>query len=324
VAGFLARRLGAAALVAFGVVTLTFLLIHLAPGSPLAGPAENPYVSQPMIEQARRNFALDQPLHVQYVRYLANLARGDWGTSFAMHRPVLDALGDALPNTLVLALAALILDFTLGIAIGTLQGMRARSTLDRVCSAVTLTLYSVPVFWLGLVLVLVFGQELGWLPVGGVVDPVLHPTYGLLGKILDRAVHLLLPALTLGLVGAAGTARYQRAAVLEVVRQDFIRTARAKGLDETAVALRHALRNALLPTITLLGLSLPTLFSGAVLVETVFSWPGMGRLAVDSMLRRDYPVVTGAAILVALAVVAGNLVADLLVRLADPRTRDMP
>jgi peptide/nickel transport system permease protein len=241
-----------------------------------------------------------------------------------MHRPVLDALGDALPNTLVLALAALILDFTLGIAIGTLQGMRARSTLDRVCSAVTLTLYSVPVFWLGLVLVLVFGQELGWLPVGGVVDPVLHPTYGLLGKILDRAVHLLLPALTLGLVGAAGTARYQRAAVLEVVRQDFIRTARAKGLDETAVALRHALRNALLPTITLLGLSLPTLFSGAVLVETVFSWPGMGRLAVDSMLRRDYPVVTGAAILVALAVVAGNLVADLLVRLADPRTRDIP
>jgi peptide/nickel transport system permease protein len=324
VAGFLARRLGAAALVAFGVVTLTFLLIHLAPGSPLAGPAENPYVSREMIEQARRLWALDRPLHLQYLRYLANLARGDWGMSFWMHRPVLDALGDALPNTLVLALSALILDFTLGIAIGTLQGMRARSTLDRVCSAVTLTLYSVPVFWLGLVLVLVFGQELGWLPVGGVVDPVLHPTYGLLGKILDRAVHLLLPALTLGLVGAAGTARYQRAAVLEVVRQDFIRTARAKGLDETAVALRHALRNALLPTITLLGLSLPTLFSGAVLVETVFSWPGMGRLAVDSMLRRDYPVVTGAAILVALAVVAGNLVADLLVRLADPRTRDIP
>jgi peptide/nickel transport system permease protein len=168
----------------------------------------------------------------------------------------------------------------------------------------------------------VFGQQLGWLPVGGVVDPVLYPARGLLGKVLDRATHLLLPALTLGLVGAAGTARYQRAAVLEVVRQDFIRTARAKGLDETAVALRHALRNALLPTITLLGLSLPTLLSGAVLVETVFSWPGMGRLAVDALLRRDYPVVTGAAILVALAVVAGNLVADLLVRLADPRTRE--
>lgn len=321
-AGFLARRLGAAALVAFGVVTLTFLLIHLAPGSPLAGPAENPYVSREMIEQARRNFALDQPLYVQYLRYLANLARGDWGTSYAMHRPVLAALGDALPNTLILALAALILDFSLGIAVGTLQGMRAHSALDRACSALTLTLYSVPVFWLGLMLVLVFGQQLGWLPVSGVVDPVVYPTYGPLGKLLDRGRHLLLPALTLGLVGAAGTARYQRAAVLEVVRQDFIRTARAKGLSETAVALHHALRNALLPTITLLGLSLPTLLSGAVLVETVFSWPGMGRLAVDAVQKRDYPMVTGAAILVALAVVAGNLAADLLARLADPRTRE--
>ncbi len=320
--GFLARRLGAAALVAFGVATITFLLIHLAPGSPLAGPAENPYVSPQAIEQMRRNFALDQPLHVQYLRYLANLVRGDWGTSYAMHRPVLDAFRDALPNTLILALAALLVDFTLGIAIGTLQGMRAHSGVDRAWSAVTLTLYSVPQFWLGLMLVLVFGQQLGWLPVGGVVDPVLYPTRTLLGKLADRTTHLILPAITLGLIGAAATARYQRAAVLEVVRQDFIRTARAKGLDERAVALRHALPNAILPTITLLGLSLPMLFSGAVLVETVFAWPGMGRLAVEAVLRRDYPVVTGAAILIALAVVAGNLLADVLARIADPRTRE--
>ncbi len=322
--GFLARRLGAVALVAFGVATITFLLIHLAPGSPLAGPAENPYISPQIIEQTRRNFALDQPLYVQYVRYLANLTRGDWGTSYVTHRPVLAAFRDALPNTLLLAAAALILDFALGIAIGTLQGMRAHSALDRVCSAVTLTLYSVPVFWLGLMLVLVFGQQLEWLPVAGVVDPVLYPSRTLLGKLLDRTAHLVLPAITLGLIGAAGTARYQRAAVLEVVRQDFIRTARAKGLRERDVALRHALRNAILPTITLLGLSLPMLFSGAVLVETVFAWPGMGRLAVESVLRRDYPVVTGAAILVALAVVAGNLLADVLTRLADPRTREAP
>lgn len=319
--GFLARRLATAALVAFGVATITFLLIHLAPGSPLAGSGENPYVSAEAIEQMRRNFALDQPIHVQYVRYLTNLARGDWGMSFSMHRPVLDAFRDALPNTLLLAAAALIVDFLLGIALGTLQGMRPGTRLDRVGSAVTLTLYSVPTFWLGLMLVLVFGQELGWLPVSGVVDPVLYPTRNMLGKLLDRGAHLLLPALTLGLIGAAATARYQRAAMLEVIRQDFIRTARAKGLAERAVAL-HALRNAVLPTITLFGLALPTLLSGAVLVETVFAWPGMGRLAVEAIQRRDYPVVTGAATLVALAVVAGNLVADVLTRIADPRTRE--
>jgi peptide/nickel transport system permease protein len=142
-----------------------------------------------------------------------------------------------------------------------------------------------------------------------------------LGKLLDRGLHLILPAMTLGLIGAAATARYQRAAMLEVVRQDYIRTARAKGLSERAVAL-HALRNAILPTITLLGLALPMLFSGAVLVETVFAWPGLGRLAFEALLRRDYPVVTGAATFVALAVVAGNLVADVLTRLADPRTRE--
>jgi peptide/nickel transport system permease protein len=321
VLGFLARRIGAAALVAFGVATITFFLIHLAPGSPLMGSGENPYVSAEALEQMRRNFALDRPLHIQYVRYLYNLIRGDWGTSFTLHRPVLDAFRDALPNTLVLAAAALMLDFLLGVLVGTVQGMRAGSRFDRICSVVTLTLYSIPAFWLGLMLVLVFGQDLGWLPVSGVVDPVLYPTRSVLGKLFDRGMHLILPAMTLGLIGAAATARYQRAAMLEVVRQDFIRTARAKGLSEPAVAL-HALRNAILPTITLLGLALPMLFSGAVLVETVFAWPGLGRLAFEALLRRDYPVVTGAATFVALAVVAGNLVADVLTRLADPRTRE--
>ncbi|MBI2403015.1 MAG: ABC transporter permease [Gemmatimonadetes bacterium] len=320
-AAFLARRLGAAVLVAFGVATITFLLIHLAPGSPLAGSGENPYVSAEAIAQMRRNFALDRPIHIQYVRYLTNLLRGDWGLSFTMHRPVLDAFRDALPNTLLLAAAALLVDFLLGVTVGTLQGMRPGSRFDRVCSAVTLTLYSVPTFWLGLMLVLVFGQELGWLPVSGVVDPALYHARDILGKLWDRAAHLILPGLTLGLIGAAATARYQRAAVLEVIRQDFIRTARAKGLSERAVAV-HALRNAVLPTITLFGLSLPVLLSGAVLVETVFAWPGMGRLAFEAIQRRDYPVVTGAATLVALAVVAGNFVADVLTRIADPRTRE--
>lgn len=322
--GFVARRLGQAAVVALGVATVSFVLIHLAPGSPLLGTGENPYLSSALIEQTRRQFGLDRPLAVQYVWYLRNLARGDWGISFMQHRPVLEVFGDALPHTLLLAGAALVLDFTLGIAAGTYQAMRAGSWADRLLSAVSLTLYSVPAFWLGLMLLLVFAQWLDWLPAGGASDPVLYAMLPPAGKLLDRLRHVLLPALTLGLVGAAATARYQRAAVLEILHQDFIRTARAKGLSEFAVAVRHALRNALLPAITLLGLALPSLLSGAVLVETVFAWPGMGRLAVQAILRRDYPVVTGAALLTALTVVAANLVADVLVRLADPRTREAP
>lgn len=320
-AAFVVRRLAQALLIALGVATLTFVLLHLAPGDPFAGASESPYVSPQMIEQARRNFGLDHPIHVQYGRYLTNLLRGDLGTSFTLHRPVLDAFLEAIPPTLVLALTALLIDFAVGIGIGVIQGMRPDTRWDRILSALTLLLFSVPVFWLGLMLILVFGEKLGWFPVGGVTDPVLYPFRAPLGKLLDRLHHLVLPALTLGLVGAAATARFQRAAMLEVIRQDFIRTARAKGLSERAVALRHALPNALLPIITLFGLAFPTLLSGAVLVETVFGWPGMGKLTVDAVLRRDYPLVTGAALLAGLMVVLGNLLADLGYRLVDPRTR---
>ena len=317
---FLARRLGQAVVVTFSVATLTFILIHAAPGSPLVS-SDALHVSPEIIAQTRRNFGLDQPLPVQYLRYLENLARGNWGMSFSQHRPVLDVFKDALPNTLLLAVAALLVDFTLGIAIGTAQGMRPGSRLDRIWSAVTLTLYSIPQFWLGLMVVLIFGLELHWLPVSGAVEPGLYPLLSPIGKVLDRLRHLVLPALTLGLIGAAATARYQRAAILDVVRQDFIRTARAKGLSERAVTFRHALRNALLPIVTLFGLAFPILLSGAVLVEYVFSWPGMGKIAVDAIAQRDYFVVTGAAILVAFTVVLGNLVADVLMWLVDPRTR---
>lgn len=321
---FVARRLAQAVFIALGVATLTFVLLHLAPGDPFGAAAQSPYVSPEMIEQARRNFGLDQPIPVQYARYLVNLARGDLGASFAMHRPVLDVFRDAIPNTLVLALAALFVDFGLGMGIGVAQGMRPGTRLDRILSAVTLMLYSVPTFWLGLMLVLLFGVRLGWLPVGGVIDPVLAAGHSPLGQLLDRLRHLVLPALTLGLIGAASTARFQRAAMIDTMRQDFIRTARAKGLGERAVALRHALPNALLPTITLFGFSLPLLLSGAVLVETVFSWPGLGKVTVDAVLARDYPLVTGAAILSSLMVVLANLLADIGYRIADPRTREEP
>jgi peptide/nickel transport system permease protein len=227
----------------------------------------------------------------------------------------------AIPNTLLLAGAALLIDFALGIGIGVLQAVRRRTWTDRLLSFVTVGLYSTPVFWLGLVLIYVFGEQLGWLPVGGAIDPASHAGLSPLGRLADRLHHLVLPALTLGVVGASVTARYQRAAMLEVIGQDFVRTARAKGLRDRLVLLRHALRNALLPVITLAGLAFPVLLSGAVLVETVFAWPGLGRLAADAVLRRDYPLVTGTALLAAAMVVVGNLLADLAVRAADPRTR---
>jgi peptide/nickel transport system permease protein len=271
--------------------------------------------------QARINAGLDRPIHEQYVRYLAHLSKGDLGDSFSERRPVWEALAERIPATLILALTALVIDFSLGIFLGAMQGARPGSRVDDSFSAVTLTLYSVPVFWLGLVLMLVFAQNLGWFPLSGAKSPVGYDQLPLLGKLWDRIHHLMLPALTLGLVGAAGTARYQRAAMMDVIGRDFIRTARAKGIPEKLVVFRHALRNSLLPIITLFGLSFPILLSGAVLVESVFGWPGLGRFVVDAISNRDYPVVTGAAIVAASMVMVGNLLADLLYLIVDPRTR---
>src|SRR5213594_771251 len=266
-----------------------FFVVRLAHGTP-CGPAGERPLPPDVCERQRVRFGYDQPLLVQYGKYLVALRHGELGESFGLHRPVADALADAIPNTFTLALAALLVD-------------------------------SMPVFWLGLVLLLVFAQWLRWFPAGGIHNPILCPRLLSPYCLLDFLWHLVLPALTLGLVGAAGTARYQRAAMLEVIRQEYVRTARAKGLRERRVLLVHALRNALLPIITLFGLAFPFLFTGAVLIETVFAWPGMGRLAVNAILQRDYPVVTGAALLTSAMVVLGNLIADALYAVADPRIR---
>jgi len=316
---FVARRLAQGAVVLFAVVTLVFVALQAAPGDPLTVVEER--ISPDALERLRRNFGLDRPVPEQYVRYLASLARGDLGVSLTQHRPVLDALAGAIPNTLLLAAAALLVDFALGLTIALFQATRPGTPTDAALSALSITLYSTPVFWLGLLLVVVFGQGLGWFPAGGATDPITHASLSPAGQVLDRLHHLVLPALTLGLAAAGYTARHQRSALLEVLGQDFIRTARAKGLRERVVLLRHALRNALLPTITLAGLAFPVLLSGSVLVESVFSWPGMGRLAAEAIGRRDYPLVTGAALLAAVMVVLGSLLADLATRAADPRLR---
>ncbi len=320
-ARFITLRLVHAAGIVFLVATLTFFLVHLSPGDPFTTSSQGTLIPAEVIEQQRRNFGMDQPVYVQYLRYLGNIVRGDFGYSFREHRPAAQAIAERVPNTLLLAATALVITFGVGVLVGALQAAKEGSPLDDALSLLTLTLYSMPVFWLGVMLLLLFGVQLGWLPVGGVIDEAVHPFLSPLGRLTDRLAHLVLPALTLGLMGAAATARFQRAEMLEVIGQDFVRTARAKGLTPRGVFLRHALRNALLPAVTLFGLSFPLLLSGSVLVETVFAWPGMGKLAVDAIHGRDYAVVTAVAIIAAVMVVLGNLLADLLYRVVDPRTR---
>lgn len=319
---YLAGRIGQGAVTVLLVVTVTFVLIHIAPGDPLTAVATRTALPPEVLAQMRRNLGLDRPIPEQYVRYLDRVARGDLGNSLARHEPVTTALAGAIPNTILLALAGLLIEFVLGVGIGVFQATHAGTWIDRALAGVTLTLFSTPVYWLGVMLLFVGGEALGWFPIGGITDPAVYAYLSPAGQVLDRLRHLVLPALTLGLVGVGYIAQHQRSAMLEALRHDFVRTARAMGLPPRRV-VRYALRNALLPTIALFGLAFPVILSGAVLVETVFAWPGMGKLAVDAILQRDYPVVMATAIVASAMVVMGSILADLLARLADPRT-EMP
>lgn len=317
---WLVRRLAASIAIIFAVVTITFVLIRLAHGKPFL-PSGDQIVDPAVIAVLEEQYGANRPIPAQYAAFLRQLVRGNLGQSFALHRPVADVLADAIPNTLILTGAALLLDLLLGLGLGIYQALRANRLPDVALGNATLFIYSFPTFWLGLILLLVFGEWLQWFPVGGKTDVVLCPAVDSLRCTVDLLHHLTLPALTLGLVGAAGTARFQRAAMLEVARQDYMRTARAKGAPERRVVLRHQLRNALLAFITRFGLAFPFLLTGAVLTETIFAWPGMGRIATEAILRRDYPVVTAVALVASTMVVAGNLIADLLLAAADPRLR---
>ena len=316
---WLAGRLLAALAILWAVATLTFVALHAAPGDPFLPGAERP-ADPAVAARLRQQFGLGRALPEQYVRYLGQLARGNLGVSFAQRRGVAQAIGAALPHTLLLGLAALLVDFGLGMAVGVVQAARRGGRIDAALTALTLLMGSLPVFWLGLLLILVFGEWLHWLPLGGAYDPAIYGSLSAGGRVIERLRHLVLPAVALGLVGAAATARYQRAALMDALSEEYARTARAKGLADSGV-LRHALRNALLPIVTLFGLALPVVLTGAVVVETVFGWPGMGRLAADAVAARDYPVVIATSLVAALLVVTGSLVADLAVHALDPRVR---
>jgi peptide/nickel transport system permease protein len=320
VPAWLLRRIAAGLAIVFVTVSLSFFAIHLAPGRPFMPFDERP-MNPIVVHRLEHIYGLDRPLAVQYVLYFAALGRGEMGESFSQRRPVAQAIASAVPNTLLLTSTALVIDFALGILIGLFQAARARRRSDVALANVTLFFYSLPTFWLALVLQLVCGLWLGWFPTGGVTDAVLYGSLPFAGQLADRLHHLVLPALTLGLVGAGGTARFQRAALLEALGHDYVRTARAKGLADSAVLVRHAWRDALLPMISLAGVALPFLLTGAVLIESVFSWPGLGKLAADAISARDYPLVLGTTLLATCAVVLGSLVADLLTAAADPRVR---
>jgi len=310
-----------------GVATAVFAVLAAAPGDP-ATLLLRPGVSPEAAERIREVYCLGCPLAERYLRWLGALASGDLGWSFTHARPVADVLLSALPGTLLLAGSALVLAFTLGTAAGVVQAVRHRSLLDRGLGAASLVFYSVPSFWLAVMLVVVFSYGARnvwswpvWFPASG-SRGLDHELLGPWSALMDTAWHMVLPVAALTLVMGAGVARYVRTSMLEVLGQDYVRTARAKGLPERHVVLRHALRNGLVPVVTLLGLHLPLLLSGAVFVEVVFAWPGMGRTMVDAVLTRDYPVVMAASVLFAVVVLVGNLVADVLHAVVDPRVGD--
>jgi peptide/nickel transport system permease protein len=318
---YIAQRLAQAAVIVAIVAAITFALIHLAPGDPFSAVLDNPKVSEAVRQTLRAQYGLDRPLPEQFVRYVNSLAHGELGWSFSHERPVREVLGSALPNTLLLMGVALVGSFVLGVLIALVQVARRGSLTDNVLSGLSLFFFSMPDFWLAILALLTFTYWLPIFPVGGAVDPVTHEYLGLGGRIVDRLRHLVLPALTLTLLASAVIARYQRAALLDVLPADYIRTARLKGLTERAILRRHALRNALLPIITLVGLSFPALLTGAFFVEKIFAWPGMGYAVVNAIGTRDYPLVVGGVIIGSIMVTLGSLLSDLLYALADPRLR---
>ena len=316
---FLARRLAQSIVLLFIVLTITFFLLHLAPGDPMSR-YDDPDISPETIRHIKESLGLDKPLGEQYFKWMGSFARGDFGTSLRYQRPVRGLLAEAIPNTLRLTVAALALHILLGLFLGVLSAAWKYSLFDRVNTIAALFVYSIPSFWLGLMLILVFSLKLGALP-SSHMQSIDTEGFRAAALFLDRARHLVLPAFVLGIASAASTARYMRGSMLDVLREDYIRTARAKGLPETRIFLKHALKNAALPIVTIIGLSLPFLFGGAVVVETIFSWPGMGRLAVDAIYARDYPVVLAINFVVAAIVILGNLLTDVAYGLLDPRIK---
>lgn len=305
-----------------GITLIAFVVIHLAPGEPVdMQTSMSPKVSAASRARLREFYGLDKPLHVQYGRWLANLARFDFGRSFAPdNRPVTDKIVERIPITLSLNIIALILEFGLAIPIGIIAAVHRDTLVDRGISVFVFVGFAVPTFWLALLCMYFFGVKLNWLPISG-LHSMGSDKLPALERLWDLAKHLILPIAIATFGSLAGLSRYMRSTMIEVLSQDYITTARAKGLKERTIIYRHALKNALLPVITLLGFSLPAMIGGSVIFETIFSIPGMGQLFYQGVMARDYPLVMGILVIGAGLTLVGNLLADLCYGLADPRIR---
>lgn len=318
---YIVRRLLFMIPLLLGITIITFVIVHLSPG----GPADmltglSPKVSAEAKARLHSLYGLDKPLHVQYWLWLSRLARFDFGKSFKDGRLVIVKILERLPATLLLNVLSLLLIFFIALPIGIISAVRQDSFFDKGMTVFVFLGFSVPAFWLALLLMVLFGVVLGWLPISG-MHSVNFPYFSFWGKLWDIIKHLILPVFVSAFGGLAYLSRYSRMSMLEVLRQDYIRTARAKGVPEKKVIYRHALRNALIPIVTLLGLSLPALIGGGFIFETIFAWPGMGRLGYQAIMARDYPVIMGVGIIAALLTLFGNLIADITYAFIDPRIR---
>jgi len=318
--------------VIIGVTIIAFSLIHLAPGDP-ARTMLGQHATQQELNEIREKYGLDEPVYVQYGIWLNGVLHGDFGISILTKELVVNEIAERFPNTIELAIASMIFAITIGGLAGIISASNQYSITDYTVMGIALFGISMPVFWLGIMLMLIFGVILGWLPIGGRID-LLIPFQRVTGfmvfdsiitgnfnALLSVLKHLILPALALGTIPMAIIARVTRSSMLEVLRQDFIRTERAKGLSERVVIYRHAARNAMVPVVTVIGLNFGLLLSGAILTETVFSWPGLGRLVVESVYERDYPLVVGCILIFAIIFVFVNLITDILYTFIDPRIK---
>jgi len=312
---YILRRLLQALPLLFAISVASFAILKAIPGGPLAAYEGDPNFTEQDRLRLERAFGLDRPLPIQYLSWLGSFLTGDWGYGFASHQPVLTLIGERLPNTIQLMGTVFIVVLLLAIPIGVTTALRQYSIFDHVVTGATFTFLSTPTFWLGLLLIIVFGLQLRWLPLGGIQTP------GTEFDLLDRLRHLILPVATLSLVQVGSHVRFLRASMLEAIGQDYMRTARAKGLAERVVVLRHALKNAAIPLVTVVALDLPELFVGALVTEQIFGWPGMGRLFLDAAFRSDYPVLQGILAVSSSLIVLSNLIADVAYGYLDPRIR---
>jgi len=318
---YIAKRLLLSVPLVLAIVTATFFMAHLAPGDPMdmyLEPQRQRQVDPEVIELLRKKYGLDQPIHVQYVTWLKNVAQGDFGESFRHRRPVKDMLVEAVPYTLQLTFLAIVLDALFGISLGIISAVKQYSKLDKTVTIGSLIIYAMPSFWLALMLIMVFSVNLGWFPTSQ-TRSMNYEDLTMIGKMLDRAWHLVLPVFVMGIAGAAGTARYMRSRLLEVLNEEYITAARARGFREKTVIMKHALRNAMIPIVTIYGMSLPFLLGGATIIETIFAWPGMGRMTVSAVGGRDYPIIMATVMIAAVLTVLGNLLADITYAAVDPR-----